>query len=65
MSTEASCYTVVSDDGTEIPSTPELRQALEKGTDEVKIDTLRRVVVAMLNGTQMVIIIFYSTTYYF
>jgi coatomer subunit beta len=62
MSTETSCYTVVSDDGSEVPSIQELRQALEKGTDEVKIDTLRRVVIAMLNGTQMVAIISYHAT---
>ena len=64
MNTETSCYTVVSDDGTEMPSTQELRQTLEKGTDEVKIDTLRKIVVAVLNGTQMVFIIFYNSTRY-
>jgi len=62
MSTETSCYTVLSDDGTEMPSTQELRQGLEKGTDEVKIETLRRIVVATLNGTQMVVIISYNIT---
>jgi len=62
MSTETSCYTVLSDDGTEMPSTQELRQALEKGTDEVKIETLRRIVIATLNGTQMVIIISHNIT---
>jgi coatomer subunit beta len=64
MSIETSCYTVVSDDGTEMPSTQELRHALEKGTDEVKIDTLRKIVVAVLNGTQMVLIISYNITRY-
>lgn len=62
MSIETSCYTVLSDDGTEMPSTQELRQALEKGTDEVKIETLRRIVVATFNGTQMVVIISYNIT---
>ena len=62
MSIEASCYTVVSDDGTEIPSTQELRQALEKGTDEVKIETLRQIVVATINGTQMVVTTSYNIT---
>lgn len=32
------------------PSTQDLRIALEKGTDELKLDTLRRIVVSTLNG---------------
>ena len=62
MSTETSCYTVLSDDGTEMPSMQELRQGLEKGTDEVKIDTLRQIVVATINGTQMVVTTSYNMT---
>ena len=62
MSTETSCFTVLSDDGAELPSTQELRQALEKGTDEVKIDTLRQIVIATLNGTQMVVITSHNIT---
>ena len=62
MSTETSCYTVLSDDGTEMPSMQELRQGLEKGTDEVKIDTLRQIVVATINGTQMVVTTSYTIT---
>jgi len=63
-STETSCYTVILNDGTEMPSTQDLRQALEKGTDEVKIETLRRIVIAVLNGTQMVAVISYNVTRY-
>ena len=32
------CYTVVFESGAEYPSVQELRQALEKGSDEVKIE---------------------------
>ncbi|EGN93580.1 hypothetical protein SERLA73DRAFT_97514 [Serpula lacrymans var. lacrymans S7.3] len=50
MSTEAPCYTVVFEDSSESPSTQELRASLEKGSDEDKIDTLRRIIVATING---------------
>lgn len=50
MTTEQPCFTVVQDDGSEIPSTQELRSALEKGSDEVKIETLRKIIVTTLNG---------------
>ncbi|KAL4064123.1 adaptin N terminal region-domain-containing protein [Scleroderma yunnanense] len=50
MSTEAPCYTVVFEDKTETPSTQELRSALEKGSDEDKLDALRKMVVATING---------------
>ncbi|KAG1786708.1 coatomer beta C-terminal region-domain-containing protein [Suillus plorans] len=42
MAAEAPCYTVVFEDTTESPSTQELRASLEKGTDEDRLDTLRR-----------------------
>ena len=45
-----------------MPSMQELRQGLEKGTDEVKIDTLRQIVVATINGTQMVVTASYNMT---
>jgi len=35
----------------EMPSTQDLRFALEKGADEIKLDTLRRIIVATLNGS--------------
>jgi coatomer subunit beta len=49
-------YAVVSDDLRQIEqgSTQELRQGLEKGNDEVKLETLRRIVVATLNGNPQV-----------
>lgn len=54
MSSETSCYTVVFEDSTESPSTQELRASLEKGTDEVKIDTLRSIIVSTINGNAQV-----------
>ncbi|KAF9235057.1 adaptin N terminal region-domain-containing protein [Melanogaster broomeanus] len=50
MSGEAPCYTLVFEDTSETPSTQELRSALEKGSDEDKLDTLRRIIVATING---------------
>jgi coatomer subunit beta len=47
---EASCYTVVVEDGSEMPSTQDLRAGLQKGSDEVKIETLRKIIVATVNG---------------
>ena len=47
----SSAYTVVapSDDGGELPAA-ELRALLQRPDDAVKLDTLRRIVVATLNG---------------
>lgn len=50
MSTDAPCYTVVFEDNTETPSTQELRSSLEKGVDEDKLDALRKIIVATING---------------
>lgn len=50
MSTDAPCYTVVFEDYTETPSTQELRSSLEKGADEDKLDALRKIIVATING---------------
>ncbi|THH30621.1 hypothetical protein EUX98_g3558 [Antrodiella citrinella] len=49
-SPDAPCYTVVTEDNSEIPSTQDLRNALQKGTDEVKLDTLRKIIVSTING---------------
>ncbi|KIP11707.1 hypothetical protein PHLGIDRAFT_82967 [Phlebiopsis gigantea 11061_1 CR5-6] len=49
-SADASCYTVVTEDNTETPTTQDLRSALQKGSDEVKLDTLRKIIVATING---------------
>jgi vesicle coat complex subunit len=54
-SPEASCYTVVFEDNAgETPSTQELREALQKGSDDVKFDTLRRIIVSTINGNPQV-----------
>ena len=53
-SPEASCYTVISEDDSEIPSTSDLRSALQKGSDEVKVDTLRKIIVSTINGNAQV-----------
>ncbi|THH18996.1 hypothetical protein EW146_g2085 [Bondarzewia mesenterica] len=47
---EAFCYTVVYEDSSETPSTQDMRTALQKGSDEVKIDTLRKIIVSTING---------------
>lgn len=54
MSGESPCYTVVFEDTAETPSTQELRSSLEKGSDEDKLDTLRRIIVATINGNPQV-----------
>lgn len=53
-STDASCYTVVFEDSSESPSIQELRSGLEKGSDEVKFDTLRKIIVSTINGNATV-----------
>ena len=55
MSTqEAACYTVVYEDSSESLSTQDLRNALQKGSDEVKIDTLRKIIVLTISGNAQV-----------
>ncbi|KAF9055737.1 coatomer protein [Panaeolus papilionaceus] len=49
-SSDPSCYTVVFESSAEYPSASELRSSLEKGSDEVKIDTLRKIIVSTING---------------
>lgn len=53
-SPESVCYTVVFEDSSETPSIQELRSALEKGSDEVKLETLRKIIVSTINGNQLV-----------
>ncbi|KAK4685797.1 coatomer subunit beta, partial [Tremellales sp. Uapishka_1] len=50
MDPSATCYTIVHDDLLETPSTQDLRNALQKGSDEVKLETMRRIIVGTLNG---------------
>ncbi|KAJ8490034.1 hypothetical protein ONZ45_g13354 [Pleurotus djamor] len=47
---DGSCYTVVLESATETLSTQELRSGLEKGSDEVKQETLRKIIVSTING---------------
>ncbi|KAG5644963.1 hypothetical protein DXG03_007333 [Asterophora parasitica] len=49
-SADSSCYTVVFESSAEYPSAAELRSGLEKGSDEVKLDTLRKIVISTING---------------
>ncbi|KAI5981070.1 coatomer protein [Pisolithus albus] len=50
MPAEGPCYTIVFEDNTETPTTQELRSALEKGSDEDKLEALRKITVATING---------------
>lgn len=53
-SPESISFTFVSDDGSEVPTTQDFRNALQKGSDEVKCDTIRKIIVATLNGSPQV-----------
>jgi coatomer subunit beta len=59
-SSDSTCFTVVFEDPSELPTTQELRTALQKGTDEVKLETLRKIIVATLNGSPHVRAIWYA-----
>jgi coatomer subunit beta len=50
MDPSATCYTIVHDDLIDTPTSQELRNALQKGSDEVKLETMRRIIVGTLNG---------------
>ncbi|KAL1724291.1 adaptin N terminal region-domain-containing protein [Schizophyllum commune] len=50
MVAEPPCYTVVNEAIGEYPSTSDLRNSLQKGSDEVKIDTLKKIIVSTING---------------
>ena len=45
------CYMVVFEDTVETPSTQKLQSALEKGSDEDKLDTLHKIIVATIMVT--------------
>jgi coatomer subunit beta len=51
---DPTCFTVVWEDSSELPSVQDLRQSLEKGSDDAKLETLRRIIVATLNGNPLV-----------
>ncbi|KAI9638983.1 ER to Golgi transport-related protein [Dioszegia hungarica] len=50
MDPSSTCYSIVHDDLIESPNASELRNALQKGSDEVKLETMRRIIVGTLNG---------------
>ncbi|WVR08094.1 hypothetical protein IAU60_005140 [Kwoniella sp. DSM 27419] len=50
MNSSSTCYTIVHDDLIDAPTSQDLRNALQKGSDEVKLDTMRRIIVSTLNG---------------
>ncbi|KAL1759385.1 adaptin N terminal region-domain-containing protein [Schizophyllum commune] len=50
MVAEPPCYTVVNEAIGEYPSASDLRNSLQKGSDEVKIDTLKKIIVSTING---------------
>lgn len=54
MSSDATAFTLVHDDSSDQSTTQDLRLALEKGNDDVKLDTLRRIIVSTLNGQPQV-----------
>ena len=43
-------FTLVAEDVDAMATSQDLRAALEKGTDEVKYETLRRIIISTLNG---------------
>lgn len=53
-SSDPSCYTVIFESSAECPSASELRSSLEKGSDEVKLDTLRKIIISTINGNPQV-----------
>jgi len=54
MSSDPSCYTVIFESSAEYPPASELRSSLEKGSDEVKLDTLRKIIISTINGNPQV-----------
>ncbi|TRM64190.1 adaptin N terminal region-domain-containing protein [Schizophyllum amplum] len=50
MVADAPCYTVVNELVGEYPSASDLRASLQKGSDEAKIDTLKKIIVSTING---------------
>jgi coatomer subunit beta len=48
------CYTLVhQDDATEQPSLQDFQRAFEKGSDETRVETMKQLLVIMLNGDPM------------
>lgn len=54
MNPSSTCYTIVHDDLVDVPTSQALQNALQKGSDEVKLETMRRIIVGTLNGQSYV-----------
>ena len=50
---ESSYSLVHQDNSSDTPSLQDLRNQLEKGTDETKVETMKRILTVMLNGDPM------------
>lgn len=47
-------FTLISEEVETLATSQDLRAALEKGTDELKLETLRRIIISTLNGNPQV-----------
>lgn len=54
MDPSSTCYTIVHDDLLDSYTSQDLRNGLQKGSDEVKLETMRRIIVGTLNGQNYV-----------
>jgi coatomer subunit beta len=56
MATAASAWTFVAEpsEGVEYPPASDLRAALQKGSDDTRLEILRRIITATLNGNPYV-----------
>lgn len=43
-------FTLIADTDSDLATSQDLRAALEKGSDELKLDTLRKIIISTLNG---------------
>ncbi|KAH8408911.1 hypothetical protein KR009_003733 [Drosophila setifemur] len=50
MTSQVPCYTIINSPDLEVPNEMQLKQDLEKGDTNVKIDTLKKVIKLLLNG---------------
>ena len=51
--TTVPCYTIINSPDLEVPNEMQLKQDLEKGDTNVKIDTLKKVIQLLLNGERL------------
>ena len=52
----ATAYTLIAEasEGLDVPPAQDLRNALQNGTDDLRLDVLRRIITATMNGTAYV-----------